>query len=213
MWWFFALIMTNSYIASLAAFLTTKELVIDDLEDLAKQNKIKYGTLDGGSTQEFFKQSNYSTYRRMYANMILNLPSVFAKSTHEGVQRVQNTPDGSYAFLMESTTIDYLVERNCELTTVDKWFNNIEYGIAMPLGKFTLNIRKITVRFCIDCPYRTAINDAILALQENGQLNDLKNKWWREVRRGSACVVILANIQQVRQFYHFHCRLLKRDPN
>jgi ionotropic glutamate receptor len=172
MWWFFALIMTNSYIASLAAFLTTKELVIDDLEDLAKQNKIKYGTLDGGSTQEFFKQSNYSTYRRMYANMILNLPSVFAKSTHEGVQRVQNTPDGSYAFLMESTTIDYLVERNCELTTVDKWFNNIEYGIAMPL----------------DCPYRTAINDAILALQENGQLNDLKNKWWREVRRGSACV-------------------------
>ncbi|XP_063916987.1 glutamate receptor ionotropic, kainate 2-like isoform X5 [Zophobas morio] len=171
MWWFFALIMTNSYIASLAAFLTAKGSVIDDLEDLAKQNKIKYGTLDGGSTQEFFKQSNYSTYRRMYANMILNLPSVFAKTTHEGVQRVQNTPDGSYAFLMESTTIDYLVERNCELTTVDKWFNNIEYGIAMPL----------------DCPYRTIINDAILALQENGELNDLKNKWWRE--ESSVCVI------------------------
>ncbi|RZC36214.1 Lig chan, ANF receptor and/or SBP bac 3 domain containing protein, partial [Asbolus verrucosus] len=175
MWWFFALIMTNSYIASLAAFLTAKGSIIDDLEDLAKQNKIKYGTLEGGSTQDFFRQSNYSTYRRMYANMRLSKPSVFVKSTEEGVNRVISTKDGMYAFLMESSTIDYRIERDCGLTTVEnKYFNNIEYGIAMPL----------------DCPYRSDINDAILKLQEQGVLTDLKNKWWRELDGGETCPIL-----------------------
>lgn len=57
MWWFFALIMLSSYTANLAAFLTMERLdaTIENAEDLAKQSKIKYGAVLGGSTMQFFK--------------------------------------------------------------------------------------------------------------------------------------------------------------
>jgi hypothetical protein len=59
MWWFFALIMCASYTANLAAFLTLNRMEgsISSAEDLAKQHKVKYGTMAGGSTASFFKVS------------------------------------------------------------------------------------------------------------------------------------------------------------
>lgn len=59
MWWFFALIMLASYTANLAAFLTMErmDVSIGSAEDLAKQSKIKYGAVLGGSTMQFFKVS------------------------------------------------------------------------------------------------------------------------------------------------------------
>jgi hypothetical protein len=44
-----------------------------------------------------------------------NTPHTFVYSYEEGVERVLN---GSYAFLGESTMLDYLVQRNCNLTQV-----------------------------------------------------------------------------------------------
>lgn len=60
-WWFFALIVISSYTANMAAFLTMvrMEASIESVEDLAKQNKIKYGVLAGGSTESFFKVTQY----------------------------------------------------------------------------------------------------------------------------------------------------------
>lgn len=56
-WWFFTLIIISSYTANLAAFLTVERMVspIESAEDLAKQTEIAYGTLDSGSTKEFFR--------------------------------------------------------------------------------------------------------------------------------------------------------------
>lgn len=56
-WWFFTLIIISSYTANLAAFLTVERMVspIESAEDLAKQTEIAYGTLESGSTKEFFK--------------------------------------------------------------------------------------------------------------------------------------------------------------
>ncbi|XP_078053651.1 glutamate receptor ionotropic, kainate 2 [Augochlora pura] len=162
MWWFFTLIMVSSYTANLAAFLTAvkMETPIKGVEDLAKQTKIKYGSIDGGSTSAFFRDSNYSTYQRMYAAMMEARPSVFTKSNEEGVERVQKKRD--YAFLMESTTIEYKMERICDLDKVGGLIDNKGYGIALPRNS----------------PYRTPISGAILVLQEKGVLQDLKTKWW-----------------------------------
>lgn len=57
MWWFFTLIMVSSYTANLAAFLTVDKMdnPIKGVEDLAKQTKIKYGAVAGGSTSTFFR--------------------------------------------------------------------------------------------------------------------------------------------------------------
>lgn len=56
-WWFFTLIIISTYTANLAAFLTVERMLtpINSASDLAKQTHIQYGTLDAGSTKEFFK--------------------------------------------------------------------------------------------------------------------------------------------------------------
>jgi len=57
MWWFFTLIMISSYTANLAAFLTAAQMdtPIKNVEDLARQTKIKYGSIEGGATASFFR--------------------------------------------------------------------------------------------------------------------------------------------------------------
>ncbi|XP_077295100.1 kainate-type ionotropic glutamate receptor subunit 1D isoform X2 [Arctopsyche grandis] len=172
MWWFFTLIMISSYTANLAAFLTVERMdsPIESAEDLAKQTKIKYGALRGGSTAAFFRDSNFSTYQRMWSFMESARPSVFTSSNVEGVDRVVKGK-GSYAFLMESTSIEYVIERNCELTQVGGMLDSKGYGIAMPPNS----------------PYRTAISGAVLKLQEEGKLHILKTRWWKEKRGGGSC--------------------------
>lgn len=66
-------------------------------------------------------------------------PSVFVKNSNEGEERVLQ---GDYAYFAESTTVEYKVERNCELTQIGNWLNSIGYGIALPKGKTPL----ITIR-------------------------------------------------------------------
>ncbi|XP_063381392.1 glutamate receptor ionotropic, kainate 2 isoform X4 [Cydia fagiglandana] len=172
MWWFFTLIMISSYTANLAAFLTVERMdsPIESAEDLAKQTKIKYGALKGGSTAAFFRDSNFSTYQRMWSFMESARPSVFATTNKEGEERVMRGK-GAYAYLMESTTIEYVVERNCDLTQVGGMLDSKGYGIAMPPNS----------------PYRTAISGAVLKLQEEGKLHILKTKWWKEKRGGGSC--------------------------
>lgn len=138
MWWFFCLIMSSSYTANLAAFLTKANLEapIDGAEALAKQTKIKYGALKDGSTESFFRNSNFSLYQRMWQSMKETRPSVFVASNTDGVQRVQTTKKAQYAFLMESTGIEYELQTKCDLKQIGNWLDSKSYGIAMPMSEF-----------------------------------------------------------------------------
>ncbi|XP_046984816.1 glutamate receptor ionotropic, kainate 2-like isoform X1 [Schistocerca americana] len=169
-WWFFTLIMVSSYTANLAAFLTVESMYqpIKNVKDLADQNTIKYGAKRGGSTLNFFRDSEDEIYRRMY-NTMINTPGVLTKDNDEGVEKVKNS---NYAFFMESTSIEYVIERNCDLTQVGDKLDNKGYGIAM---------RK-------NMTYRNSLSTAVLKLQETGRLQALKNKWWKEERGGGQCV-------------------------
>ena len=63
----FAMIVIASYTANLAAFLTveTLEKPISSAEDLERQDVIKYGVVNGGSTAKFFQTSANPVYQRM----------------------------------------------------------------------------------------------------------------------------------------------------
>lgn len=70
-WWFFTLILISSYTANLAAFLTVERMVtpINSPEDLAAQTEVHYGTLEQGSTWDFFRRSQIEVYKQMWRFM------------------------------------------------------------------------------------------------------------------------------------------------
>lgn len=161
---------------------------IENAEDLAGQTEIPYGTLESGSTMTFFRVSiirflSYSpmqiyfyhhdmqdsmieTYKKMWRFMENRQPSVFVPTYEEGIQRVL---DGNYAFLMESTMLDYIVQRDCNLTQIGGLLDSKGYGIATPMGS----------------PWRDKISLAILELQEKGEIQMLYDKWWKNT--GETC--------------------------
>ncbi|XP_013416771.1 glutamate receptor ionotropic, kainate 2 isoform X2 [Lingula anatina] len=169
-WWFFTLIMISSYTANLAAFLTVERMIspIENADDLAKQTDIKYGSQYGGSTMTFFKTSKIPTYERMWNFMSSTEPSVFVNSSKEGIDRVMK---GKYAYLMESTMIEYTVQRNCKLMQVGGLLDSKGYGIGTPRGS----------------PYTEILSEAILKLQEQQVLQVLYTKWWKEKEGGGQC--------------------------
>lgn len=56
-------------------------------------------------------------------------PDWMVKSNEEGVQRVLRDPN--YAFFMESSSIQYQIERKCELAQIGGLLDNKGYGIVM----------------------------------------------------------------------------------
>ncbi|XP_073988770.1 glutamate receptor ionotropic, kainate 2-like isoform X2 [Rhodnius prolixus] len=169
-WWFFTLIMVSSYTANLAAFLTIENIVVPfhNVEELANQEKIKYGAKANGSTAGFFRDSKDPTYQKMWQFMVDN-PDVMMGSNDAGVARVEN--EVNYAFLMESTSIEYEVERKCDLAQIGGLLDNKNYGIVMRQNS----------------SYRTVLSKNVVKLQEKGKVTQLKNKWWKEKRGGGAC--------------------------
>lgn len=59
---------------------------IESAEDLAKQNKIHYGAVIGGATMAFFRESNFSTFQRMWGGMESFEPSPFMLNNDEGIK-------------------------------------------------------------------------------------------------------------------------------
>lgn len=127
--------------------------------------------------------------------MINEKPSVFEESNAKGVERVLSTKNSLYAFFMESTGIDYEMERKCDLRRIGDLLDSKSYGIGMPLSMFLLQITLKNQCFTqfVDADYRHSINSAILKLQETGKLGELKQKWWKEEREGEPCPSVFSS--------------------
>ncbi|XP_049756637.1 glutamate receptor ionotropic, kainate 5 isoform X4 [Elephas maximus indicus] len=142
-------------LAELLRFRYRLRLVEDGLYGAPEPN----GSWTGMVGELINRNSRYQTYQRMWNYMQSKQPSVFVKSTEEGIARVLNS---RYAFLLESTMNEYHRRLNCNLTQIGGLLDTKGYGIGMPLGS----------------PFRDEITLAILQLQENNRLEILKRKWW-----------------------------------
>lgn len=124
---------------------------------------------------------------------------VLTKDNDEGLKKVLQE---NYAFLMESSSIEYIIQRECNVTKVGGLLDQKGYGIAMRKGKychaylslimdrnFFFYIDKFIIRFFQDSSYRHSLNTAILKLQESGRITELKKKWWTQKRGGGKCEV------------------------
>ena len=79
----------------------------------------------------------------MWAFMQANPNDAFVNSSSEGFERVKNS---DYAYLAESTTIDYTVQRNCKLDQVGGLLDSKGYGIATPKGSMHVAYLLLCVR-------------------------------------------------------------------
>jgi len=158
----FTIFLACFYAANLSHFLKHQPAgrPIESVEDLASQNTISFGAVEGGSTMKFFRDSNEDVYQRIWSFMSRN-PDMMVKSNKEGIEKVR-AGDGKYVFFMESTSAEYVTERKCDLETVGGLLNEFQYAIGLPLNS----------------EYRKPINQGILALQESGVIKRLQRKWW-----------------------------------
>ncbi|KAM3617019.1 uncharacterized protein V6R79_001185 [Siganus canaliculatus] len=158
-WWLFAVLLLACYFANFNTILhnNRKQVSINSFEDLANQDVIDYGTVEGGSTMQFFKNSNNPVYRRIYQHM--ERKKSYASSLEEGVRRAQ---EGHYAFIGEAVSLDLAVARYCKIMRSQDVIGMRAYAIAAPQGA-TL-VKNLTM--------------AILQLSESGELTYLRDKWW-----------------------------------
>ena len=199
--------MIASYTANLAAFLTveTLERPIESVEDLAAQDEIWYGAMDGGSTAGFFENSNNDVYQKLWQFMSgssysvqlycashcntallgLHQAEVMLANNIEGVEKVEES-NGKYAFFMESASIQYLVERRCKLSQV-KICSPDTILISAPQVGGLLDSKGYGIATRQGTPYKTLLDNAILKLLEGGALHRLKVRWWKQKRGGGAC--------------------------
>lgn len=134
---------------------------IKSVEDLTKQTEIQYGTIEAGSTKSFFRTSQFAVYERMWSFMDSQVPTAFVMSSKEGIERVKQ---GDYVFFTQSTTVEYIVHRDCELMQLGGLLDSRGFGFAFPLNS----------------PYKEIVNLAIIDLHDNGDLEKLYKKWWHQ---------------------------------
>lgn len=58
-------------------------------------------------------------------------PELMTTSNDEGIDRVYHGEEENYAFIMESSSIEYVTERRCNLTQVGEPLDDKNYGIGM----------------------------------------------------------------------------------
>ncbi|CAF3297806.1 unnamed protein product [Rotaria sp. Silwood2] len=165
-WLCFSLIIVLLCAINFIVFLTYEKSVrpIETIEDLAKQTEIRYGTIRNSSTMTFFNKSTFTTFKHMWNFMEQHKDDVFVASNREGIEKVRRSK-GTFAFLTESTFIDYANKRvPCDTMRIGENLNTKDFGIATPLGS----------------DLREAIHTVVLELKENGFLERLKQKWYYE---------------------------------
>ena len=138
--------MVSSYTANLAAFLTIENpaSIIESVDDLVA-GKVAYGSKNPGATYSFFQYSTNEKYRKMYEYMSQN-PEHMTLTNDAGVAKASA---GRYAFLMESSTIEYTTQRNCDVVQIGNKLDEKGYGIAMKKGKILIGAKFLLIHLLI----------------------------------------------------------------
>ncbi|XP_070563525.1 glutamate receptor 2-like [Ptychodera flava] len=163
-WFAFVIIVLFVYVSSLGPFLVARDTAkpIQTFEELSEQTAVRYGTIKGGSSEYFFKNSDVDIYKRMYTSMSSAEPSAFVDSTMDGIRRVRKS-DGKYALIGESTTLQYYASKQpCDLLVMSEQINPQGYGFAFPRSS------NLTDK----------VSQALLAVLDAEKSEMLREKWW-----------------------------------
>ncbi|CAL1540123.1 unnamed protein product [Lymnaea stagnalis] len=159
--WFCVLIIEAAYTANLAAHLTLQQIDnrIKTVHDLAGQSQVMYGVEKGSDVQQFFETQKEDPYERMWAFMKLHETKVILDNTTYIIEQVKA---GKMAFIADGVTNGYYANQHCGIESIEQNFQSKDFSLGFPKG----------------APYLDDINQALLKLKEEGQLDNLKEKWW-----------------------------------
>ena len=136
-WYFFSAVIVVTYTANLAAFLTVQNAdnPIQNVDQLAAQTAIPYGTVRDSAVATFFQQSTVSVYAEMGRYMSSAGESMVPTSMR-GVNRARGVVgDGSYVFIWDSPVLQYYASRApCTTQLLGRVFSMKQYVIAFPKG-------------------------------------------------------------------------------
>ena len=137
---------------------------ISSFRDLAQQTDIKYGLVEGSSTNNLFQESADPTIAQMYRK-ISESSDAFLFNNREGIARVKDNTT-RFGFFTEGLTAEYFVGEDCELTFIadPEYPFPRQYAIVLPKNS----------------TYIQGFNSAIIQLKANGVLNTLKDKYWKK---------------------------------
>uniref|UniRef100_A0A9J8D7I8 Glutamate receptor n=2 Tax=Cyprinus carpio TaxID=7962 RepID=A0A9J8D7I8_CYPCA len=169
-WWLFTLIVCSAYTANLAAYLTVTRMdnAVRTFQDLSKQTDLRYGTVRDSAVFEYFRVKGTnpleqdSTFAELWRTINKNQgQDNSVTSPAEGIRKVKRDP---YAFLWDMAVLEYaaLTDDDCALVVTGNSMSSKGYGLALQHGS----------------PYRDLFSQKILDLQEKGDIDILKQKWW-----------------------------------
>ncbi|KAK1175995.1 glutamate receptor ionotropic, delta-2-like [Acipenser oxyrinchus oxyrinchus] len=169
-WWLFALIVISSYTANLAAFLTITRIgnSIQSLQDLSKQTGIPYGTVLDSAVYDHVRTKGMNPFERdsMYSQMwkMINRTSNAENNVEESQEGIRRVRYGNFAFIWDAAVLEYVAINDADCSFYTVWNRVVDrgYGIALQHGS----------------PYREIFSQRILELQQNGDMDVLKHKWW-----------------------------------
>ncbi|XP_018524360.1 LOW QUALITY PROTEIN: glutamate receptor ionotropic, delta-2 [Lates calcarifer] len=169
-WWMFALIVISSYTANLAAFLTITRIEnsIQSLQDLSKQTELPYGTVLDSAVYDQVRSKAMNPFERdpMYSQMwrMINRTGGGDNNVEESKEGIRKVKYGRFGFVWDAAVLEYVAnnDEDCSFYTVSSSAPDRGYGIAMQHGS----------------PYRDIFSQRILELQQNGDMDILKLKWW-----------------------------------
>ncbi|XP_028270383.1 glutamate receptor ionotropic, delta-2 [Parambassis ranga] len=169
-WWMFALIVISSYTANLAAFLTITRIEnsIQSLQDLSKQTELPYGTVLDSAVYDQVRSKAMNPFERdpMYSQMwrMINRTGGGDNNVEESKEGIRKVKYGRFGFVWDAAVLEYVAnnDEDCSFYTVSSIAPDRGYGIAMQHGS----------------PYRDIFSQRILELQQNGDMDILKLKWW-----------------------------------
>ncbi|XP_076347980.1 glutamate receptor-like [Tachypleus tridentatus] len=173
-WWFFTFILVVVYIASISTYFLAQQLrtgiitgrdtpymhsIHDILHETVTEGYPNVGILESGSTLSF--NSKLPLIERMHEYFVKN-PDMTTNTIDEGIDRVRQG-EGSYVFLTESSTLEYVSHHKpCDTMVIPGELDQKPFAVALPLGS----------------PLIHNVDIAVLSFQETGELARLYQKWW-----------------------------------
>ena len=105
-----------------------------------------------------WQESKNEVFSKMWREMERGGPEVLLRGNQEGIDKVVSEK-GSYAFFMESVTIEYLTNRNCDLRQVGTPLDSKSYGIAMPQGIYKATGKATYSEIIWSCAFLRNLNE------------------------------------------------------